>query len=381
MHVIAHGSPHTPNDPRFPGQWYFANLEMQDAWGITLGDPNTTIVVIDSGCDLQHPDLVAKLDPGIDVVSGDNDPSYDLANSGAAHGTACAGLAGASTDNSEGIAGACPECRLRCVRMLSDSPIPVSAEIEAFQFALDVGAAVISNSWGYKYPTPVPTTLADAIQNVFQNGRGGKGAMVLFSAGNDDRVIADDELQAAAGVLCIGAINNFDDHTSFTNSGNAIDLVAPTGTLTADISGSAGDDPGDYMSLFGGTSSACPVAAGIAGLLVSAAPDRTSAELYDVLIQTARPAPYAVPDAMGHDQVFGYGIVDPVSALQELLGIPDAGAGGSGGAGITPEPHATNDDAACGCSVPGGAAEQGMTALPYAAMMVLARVRRRRARR
>lgn len=375
-----------PNDPRLSGQWYFDNLKMTEAWGLYAGDAKTSIVIVDTGCDLAHPDLVGKLDPGRDVVDGDDDPSPDVTENGAEHGTACAGLAAASTDNGEGIAGGCPACRLRCVRLLADTPVPIGADIEAFDFAFQNDAAVVSNSWGFVDPIPVPALLEEAINNVFDNGRGGKGALVLFAIGNDDREVGDDEMQAVRGVLAIGAINNLDDQTSFTNFGACSDLVAPTGTLTTDIAGPAGGDPGDYTNLFGGTSSACPVAAGIAGLLAGAAPDRTSAELYEVLIQTARPAPYAVPDANGHDPVFGYGIIDPVKALEKVMGIGGAGGaggggvgggggtgGGAGGDGGSPE-----EPGGCGCTAAGeGGGGTGLVV--YSALLgaVLARRRRR----
>ncbi|MCC6523190.1 MAG: S8 family serine peptidase [Polyangiaceae bacterium] len=345
---------YTPTDPHYPAQWYFHNLGMPDAWDLGRGDAGTTVVVIDTGCDMVHPDLVAKLDPGLDVVAGDTDPTPDPGQSGAAHGTSCAGLVGAATDNGVGIAGGCPECRLRCVRLLADVAVPTSADVDAFQFVLDTDAAVASNSWGYVDPTPVPQPLADAIASVATNGRGGKGALVLFAAGNDDRVLGDDELEAAPGVWCIGAINNFDEATPFTNSGNALDVVAPTGTFTTDIAGPGGEEPGDYTSLFGGTSSACPVAAGVAGLLASAAPELTSDELYDIVIHTARPAPYAVPDANGHDLVYGFGILDPTAALRSALGLPPAGAGGGAPAEVAEDPVS-----GCHCALPGAARTAG----------------------
>jgi subtilisin family serine protease len=348
--------PWKPNDPRLSGQWFWKDLKMEEAWGLTKGDPSTTVVVIDSGCDLAHVDLVAKLDPGKDAIDGDNDPTYNPASPDGAHGTACAGLIAASTDNGEGIAGGCPECRIRCVRLVeAETMVPLSADVDAFNFALETGAAVVSNSWGFAEPIPVPQALEDAINNVFDTGRGGLGALVLFAVGNDDREIANDELQAVRGVLGIGAINSFESETPFTNSGDAVDLVVQTGTLTTDISGPGGYADTDYTSNFGGTSSACPVAAGIAGLVVSAAPSKTAAELYEVLIKTARPAPFAVPDAMGHDAVFGYGIIDPVSALRDVLGIqdvPDAGAD----AGPPPPPPPDGEpevEAGCDCSAAG----------------------------
>ncbi len=395
------GEPHTPTDPRFGGQWYFQNLGMPEAWGITLGTPDTTIVVIDTGCDLGHPDLIEKLDAGRDVVDGDDDPSFDPADSGASHGTACAGLAAADTDNDEGIAGGCPECRLRCVRMLSDTGSPLSADVEAFQFALEVDADVVSNSWGFVEAIPAPGPLAAAIDEVATNGRGGLGALVLFAAGNDDRELLDDEIEALPGVLCVGAVNNFDDATPFTNRGAALDLVAPTGTLTTDIRGASGSDPSDYMTLFGGTSSACPVVAGIAGLLVSVAPDRTAAELLSILVETSRPAPYAQPDDSGHDPIYGYGVVDPVAALEAAMspaggttggatgsGGSTGGDGGDGGASAsssTGGDAADGDDGGCGCDVPGRSAgpsrySAGLLAPGLLALGLLVATARRRRR-
>jgi MYXO-CTERM domain-containing protein len=369
---------HTPDDPSYGSQWYFDDLKMPEAWGMTQGDPKTTVVVVDTGCDMKHPDLVSKMDPGKDVVDGDDDPTPDPAADGAGHGTACAGLVGAATDNGVGMAGACPACRLRCVRLLADTPVPTSADVDAFQFALDVNAAVVSNSWGYVDPMPVPSALSTAINKVFDTGRGGKGALVLFAMGNDARVVGDDELEAVRGVLGIGAINNLDEQTPFTNSGNSVDLVAYTGTYSTDISGPAGFDPGDYTSLFGGTSSACPVAAGIAGLVVGAAPDKTSQELYDLLIATARSAPDATPDANGHDQVYGYGIIDPVAALQKALGIepppPDAGTGGGGGSGGAGG-SAPADQGGCSCQT---TPEAPAGPFGYALALALLALRRRR---
>lgn len=377
LRLKAHTEPFVPNDPRYPSQWFFGNLGMEQAWGLSRGDAATGIVIIDTGCDGLHVDLVDKMDAGRDVLDGDDDPSPDLGHPGANHGTACAGVAAASTNNGEGIAGACPDCRLRCVRMLQEAPTPISTDIEAFQFALEVGAAVVSNSWGFAEPTPVPQPLADAIDNVYRNGRDGKGALVIFAAGNDDREIGNDELQALPSVLCVGAINNFDDQTQFTNRGAAIDLVAPTGTLTTDITGPGGDDPGDYTSLFGGTSSACPVVAGVAGLLVSAAPDASAAALYEVLVKTSTAAPYAQPDANGHDLVFGYGIVDPTAALRDLLGIVDPPPEGDGGSDAAPVESETSS---CHAAGTGGRTPGWLALLAVAVPLALGRRRRTRRR-
>lgn len=350
LRIRSFGQPFVPNDPEFLGQWYFDDkrLQMSEVWGISQGDPQTTIVVIDTGCDMMHPDLVDKLDPGLDVIDNDSDASYNPADKDPAHGTACAGLVGATTNNSLGISGACPSCRVRCVRLVGDMPVAIDAHIKAFNFALDTNAAVLSNSWGFVDPIPVPTLMRDALDNIFDNGRNGKGALIFFAAGNDNRELGDNELTGVRGVTAIGAINHFFDKTFFTNYGATLDLVAPVGTLTTDVSGALGYEPNDYTNNFGGTSSACPVAAGAAAVVMSALPDKTSTEVLDLLVRTAKPAPYATPDATGHDPVFGFGIINPLAALKDALGITDGPADAGPDASTGPANPPENADS-CGC--------------------------------
>ncbi|MEE8409090.1 MAG: S8 family serine peptidase [Myxococcota bacterium] len=347
-----------PNDERFPDQWYFDNLDMLAAWDLHMGDPAVTIVVIDNGCDTDHPDLFAKMDAGWDTIDQDDDPNFFPNEPGNAHGTACAGLVGAATNNGIGMAGACPNCHVRCVRLLGGDGVmvPASADIEAFNFALDIDADVVSNSWGFAAATAVPQALADAIDTVFTSGRGGYGALVIFASGNDNRELGDNELESLPSVLAVGAVDRNGDKAPFTNFGASLDLTAPTGTLTTDIVGSDGSDLGDYTETFGGTSASCPIVAGVAGLLASAAPTKTSAELYDVLTGTAKQPLLAQPDAFGHDPIYGYGIIDPRSALARVITV-------------TPPPH---DEEGCDCS----GSSAGLLAAAIAGMLLRGRRRR-----
>lgn len=323
-----------PNDPEYDSQWFWDKLAMPDAWALSQGDAQVTVVVVDNGCDSTHPDLATKLDEGLDLVDDDDDPSPD-ASPGAEHGTACAGLIGADSDNGIGVAGACPLCRVRCVRLLSDTEDqPLSDSVAAFTFAKDVGAGIVSNSWGFVESFPVPFILKKAIVEAVEEGRDGLGAVVVFAAGNDDKPIQDYELQAIEEVLTVGAINNFDEATPFTNSGAALDLVSYTGTFTTDISGPAGASEGDYDALFGGTSSACPIVAGVAGLVMGTRPTLTATEVRALLMDNLTPAPYAAPDQDGHDLLYGFGLIAPVPTLEALFGQSGGGGGGGdGGAG------------------------------------------------
>lgn len=311
----------TVNDPRRSAQWYLDRIEVARAWTFTMGNPEVRIGVVDNGCDYEHPDLAAHLYEGTDLVDNDNDASFEANDPGNEHGTACAGIIAAVGNNQEGIAGVCPTCTMSCVRLLAPEGrnTPLSSDVKAFTWQLEQNISVSSNSWGYVSPTPVSSPLKRALEALIREGRQGLGTIVVFAAGNSDRTLRDDELYHIDGLLTIGAINRNDETTPYTNRGKWIDIVAPLGTFTTDISGPDGASADNYTNHFGGTSSAAPVVAGVAALLVAVAPEKTGYELAELLVNTASPAYYAVPDANGHDELFGYGVVNPVGALLALV--------------------------------------------------------------
>ena len=321
-----------PDDPRYRGQFFLEDLGIEGAWALSLGDPSVVVAVVDTGCDLGHRDLQGKLDPGHDVVDDDDDPSFFPDFLGNEHGTACVGLIAAVTDNGLDVAGACPLCRASCTRLLSSDGfgVPLNADVRAFGVAFDDDVDVVSNSWGFVDAIPVPAVLAAAITEVHDNGRGGLGAVVVFAAGNDSRVINDDELLAVDGVLGVGAVSNLGELTQFSNRGPSVDVVAPTGSVTTDISGSDGADPGDVTVAFGGTSSSAPLVAGIVGLLLAEDPTLSADEVTEILTETAKQSVFASPDEDGHDDEYGFGLVQPVAALQRTVDPPPDIKGGAG---------------------------------------------------
>ncbi len=380
-----------PDDPLYGGQWFFQTIHIEDAWRHEDGDPSITVAVVDDGCDLTHPDLAPHMLQGYDALDDDMDPSFLPATAGNNHGTSCAGLVAAATDNGVDVAGACPECSLRCVRLLGadGTLVPISTDVRAYDFVLmQPDVAVVSNSWGFSEATPAPGPLVDVLNMVQTQGHGGVGALLVFAAGNDARVLGNDELEAIPGIVTVGATNTFDEAASFSNSGECVALVAPTGTLTTDVAGPDGDAPGDTTDRFGGTSSSCPIVAGIAGLMASRRPAMSAADLRAALIASVRPAPFATPDAMGHDPLYGFGIVDPAAALAlvDPAGVPDAGPRDAGPVDAGPVDAGAGDagtsapaSGGCGCSAAGAGAASGPMALGLVLALVLAR-RSRRAR-
>lgn len=332
------------NDPRVGGQWYLEKLNMDVLYERSLGAEAVRVAVIDSGISLTHPDLVGAFDLPYDAFSDDDDPSPDPGEfcvgsaSGVCdgHGTSVSGIIGARANNGEGIVGLCPECRVVPIKMLGEGAGALSADIAAFEHAIDADAAVINNSWGYTERTAVPEPLADVIARAATETRNGKGSVVIFAAGNDDREIHPEELEALDTILCVSATDRYGNPTAYTNFGDGVDVAAPSATFTTDVNGG-------YTELFGGTSAAAPVVSGIAGWIVSVAPELTAAEIRSLISETAVPSPKVETDEFGHDPYYGYGELSTAGILDTLF-----------------PPEIAEEPRACGCAT--GADASGWTA-------------------
>ncbi len=349
-----------PADPFFPNQWYLENIgqtgiaendaRIAAAWeflfekGLIPGQ-GVAVGIIDDGFDLAHRDLADAFLQGIDLADGDDIPMigpYDL------HGTAVAGLLGARWNNGIGIAGVCPHCLVVPVRVSSDL-INGATEIEAFTYLLDRGVDIISNSWGpsdHGGPMELSETLKEIFATAAAKGRNGKGTIILFAAGNGNEDISSPEsfdgFAANPWVIAIGAVNASGVKTLYSDWGKDLDLMAPScdtdlddfedpfdiamirdGIWTTDNTGFDGYDAGDYTPGFCGTSAATPIAAGVVGLLLSASPDLSWQEVYDILTTTAdkvspRDARY---DENGFSLRYGYGRINAIAAIEKACDL------------------------------------------------------------
>jgi len=384
--VIIRTQPHyRPSDPIYPRQWHLnhtggtelvsgSHIAAESAWDITRGVRSVVVAVMDDSVDLRHPDFqgMGKIVAPRDFKENDFLPLPGEPEEN--HGTACAGVAVAE-ENGVGAVGVAPGCALMPIRtsgFLDDNTIE-----ELFSWAVQKGASVISCSWG-PAAANFPLTLRQkaALTEAATKGRNGKGCVIVFAAGNANRPVNGvvneqgwphnefngptnwlSGFAAHPDVLAVAASTSLNQKAAYSNWGAEISVCAPSnnappgmgldtgyvftppevttplrgrGIVTTDRPGLTGYDLSDYASNFGGTSSACPVVAGVAALILSANPDLTAAEVKQILQQTADKIVDRSLDPQfginqgtyeqgGRCEWFGYGKVNAFRAVQAAI--------------------------------------------------------------
>ena len=312
------------NDPLYLSQWYHESIDTGLLYDLSLGNSDVVVAVVDSAIETGHPEFADGIQAPLDVYGDDNDPNpepgeycFEPADTSLCdeHGTAVAGIAVARANNAEGIVGLCPECALMPIRLLGEYYSPLSGDVAAFEHAIDNGAWVINNSWGYRDYMPVTDTLRAVIVRASTEARNGLGAVVVFAAGNEDREIFDDELAAIPEVLSVTAVDHYGNPTPYTNTGASVDLAAPSATVSASVNGG-------YTQSFGGTSAAAPVVSGVAGLILAMHPEYTAEQVRALLTDSAKKDGRVTFDENGHHNTFGFGFLSP-EGIVNALNPPD----------------------------------------------------------
>jgi len=283
----------TPNDPLFSDQWGWnntgqtggtsdADIDAPEAWDKGTDASNMVTGVIDSGVDLDHPDLNDNLWTNEDEIPGngvdddnngyvddvhgydfaDDDPNPDDDFSG--HGTHVAGTVAAEGNNSTGVTGAGWNGQIMALRFLDNGGFTSDA-IQAIEYAINNGADLTNNSWG---GGSFSQGLKDAITAAQDAGQ-----LFVAAAGNDFGNDNDENPVYPASydnenIISVAATNDDDGLADFSNIGDeTVDLGAPgEAILSTDIEGSDGLGSGDYETI-SGTSMASPHVAGSAALL------------------------------------------------------------------------------------------------------------------
>lgn len=238
-----------PDDPRYNEQYGPQKVHAPEAWDVTKGSEDVEIAIVDTGVDYNHPDLAGKVVKGKDFVDNDLDP-LDMNN----HGTHCAGIAAALTNNGVGIAGIAPNVKILAVRVLDARGSGTLENVaNGITYAADQGAKVISLSLGSPQPA---ATLRDAVNYAVN-----KGVVVVAAAGNSGNTIKNYP-GAYPNAIGVAATDSNDNKAYFSTYGTWVDIAAPGLDILSSIRG------GGYAK-YSGTSMATPLVAGVAGLLAS----------------------------------------------------------------------------------------------------------------
>jgi type VII secretion-associated serine protease mycosin len=292
-----------PNDPAYGFQRDdLKPLHVEQAWGmqgVGFGS-GQTIAIVDSGVDLDHPDLVGRLLPGKDFVGDDSVPQ-DVAG----HGTAVAGVAAATADNGRGVAGVAGRAKILPVRVLNSEGDGTDADVAAgIIWATNHGADVINLSLGGPGSSPV---LEDAVARAKS-----RDVLVVAASGNEGWWIPSYPA-AIPGVVAVGATNKSGRAVWFSNRGWWVDVSAPGVDLTSTRLGSAES----YATGYSGTSFSAPIVAGVAALARKRFPGQSQAEIAGKIRRGARDrGPHGV------DPVYGFGVVDVRGAVGGSLPAP-----------------------------------------------------------
>lgn len=293
-----------------------ADVKATSAWEETKGEGETIIAIIDTGVDMEHPDIKNKIKSrGKDFVNDDDDATDDNG-----HGTHVAGIAAADTNNSEGIAGVSWNCKILPAKAIDQDGSGWDYDVaDGIRWAADNGADVINLSAGQDTPS---MTLEQALSYAYD-----KNVVIVAAAGNDGLAVY---YPAAYDDYClaVAATNYNDERVTFGNTngdwesnyGPEIDVAAP-GERIVSLVPTWYFGPGSFPYGWGyGTSAAAPHVAGLAALIKSIKPHLKPAEIMNVIR-------YATDDVNsssypGKDDYLGYGRINMEKALIPIIIIP-----------------------------------------------------------
>jgi len=257
----------------------------------------------------------------------------------------------AAANGQHGAAGVAPQAQIMPIRL--QSALGSQAEADAFIWAADHGADVISVSWGppdgrwwdetdprHDVVVPLPKSTRLAIDYATSKGRNGKGTVIVWSAGNGNESVDNDGYASYEKVIAVASTNDQGTRAVYSDFGKAIWCAFPSsdfevdghpapftpGIWTTDQSGSFGYNPGDsekgdvegnYTNNFGGSASAAPGVAGVAALIISVNPELRWHEVKDILKLSSDKVDEENGryDENGHSPFYGYGRVNALRAV------------------------------------------------------------------
>jgi subtilisin family serine protease len=287
-------------------QYSLDRMRVRDAWTRTTGASNV-IAVLDTGVQLNHPDLAGRLVAGTDIVNGDSSPADDNG-----HGTWVSGIIVAKANDGYGVAGISWSDKVMPVKVMDGEGTGSTADLmEGIRWAADHGADVINMSVG---GFPWSQLVQDAVNYAW-----GKGAVLVGAAGNNRR---EETYYPASfdNVVSVSATQPQDEFSNWSSWGPKVDVSAPgSSVLTTNCYSCTYADhdswgPHTYIS---GTSFATPNTAGVVALIMARYPTYTPSQVVSRLKSTVDDLGYD-----GWDNRYGNGRINAFRAVGGSVGQP-----------------------------------------------------------
>lgn len=314
------------NTAGLKAQWYlfrnnefYANNYINKDASINIGNyinkyrgKGVKIAIIDDGIDGSHRDLDGAIVNTYNV-NGTKNVNQDF-NEG--HGTKVAGVIAARNNNFDilGVASESSIIFLKSQESNLDSEI-----IELFNKAEEFGADIISCSWG---TYDVSDSVREKIVELATNGRNGKGTLIVFASGNENRDMGNDE-SSIPEVIAVASTNANNKRAYYSNFGANLDILAPGGNM--DFLRERGIltlFPNNQYRTIGyvhGTSFSAPIVSGALALLLEANPNLTRVQVEEILKKTNDKIGNLYYDSKGHNNYYGYGKINVSKAIGEAL--------------------------------------------------------------
>ncbi|HML04648.1 MAG TPA: S8 family serine peptidase, partial [Methanobacterium sp.] len=309
-----------PNDPSIGLQWGLNRTNMPSAWNLTTGSSNVIIAVIDSGVDLDHPDLKGNLwintgeipnngkdDDGNGYIDDYYGWNFDGDNNNVTddngHGTHVAGIIAASGNNTQGVTGVMWNATIMPLKFLDKNGNGyISDAVKAIDYATKMGAFIINCSWG---GPSYSKALEDAIK--------ASNALVVCAAGNEftsEDIDASPNYPAsytASNIITVAAVDKYDNLCSFSNYGiNSVDVAAPGASIYSTW-------PGARYFYMQGTSMATPYVSGLAGLIKSLHPELSALQVKYTILDNVDP----VASLTG--KILTGGVINAFNSLNNII--------------------------------------------------------------
>ncbi|KSU89015.1 MULTISPECIES: S8 family peptidase [Priestia] len=282
-----------PNDLLYKEQyqWNLSAIQAEAGWDITKGDEHIIIAVINTGVDLDHPDLRRRLTNGYNVLLNNNFPDDDNG-----HGTHVSGIIASETNNHEGLAGVTWYNKIMPIKAMGAKGYGTTFDIaKGIFWAVDHGADIINMSLGnYQHSS----LLKEAIDYAYNKN------VVLIAAAGNENTMQPSYPAAFPNVLSVAAVSYTGQRAFFSNYGDYIDVSAPGVQIPSTYFNQ------QYAAL-SGTSMASPHVAGLAGLLLSANPNLTNQEVIEIIKNSTYDL--GIP---GTDNEFGNGLINVKNGLE-----------------------------------------------------------------